>query len=207
MLNLVGDCGSNIEGFVNVHDLVEYSKTFPSVVYKEIFRSACGRMEKVKTLSVRLGVVLLSFWILFVFSEIPAEGKNWKLYHISEKEFYFYDAESVMKTKNVLKVSEKSVVREIKPCNLAEALKEIVELDKGSPLEMTDESRKKAIATRTLQETRRLYEIRCSKKMYRIATGMEYDKEETLIDGILSSSWDSLNPDSIIEKLYKAVCP
>jgi hypothetical protein len=164
-------------------------------------------MEKVKLLSVRLGVIFLSIWVLFVFTDTQAEGKNWKIYHISEKEFYFYDAESVTNTKNVVKVSEKSVVREIKPCNLTEALKEIVELDNRSPLEMTDESRKKAIAARTLQETRRLYEIRCSKKMYRIVTGMEYDKEETLIDGILSSRWDSLDPDSIIGKLFKAVCP
>jgi hypothetical protein len=159
-----------------------------------------------KSLSVRLGVIFLSFWILFVFSDSPAEGKNWKLYHISEEEFYFYDAQSVTKTKNVLKVSEKSVARAIKPCNLPEALKVVGELDNRRPLEMTDELRKKAIATRALQETRRLYEIICSKKIYRIVTRMEYDKEETLIDGVLSSRWDSLKPDSIIEKLYKAVC-
>lgn len=135
-----------------------------------------------------------------------AEGGGWKLYHQSDEEFYFYDVGSITKSTTAVKVSEKSVIRQTKPCNLGEAAREVS--GPGSKdREMTDESRKKAVAALALQETRRLYEIQCQEKMYRIITGMEYDKEETLIDAILSSQWDRIKPDSVVEKLYRAVCP
>jgi hypothetical protein len=166
-----------------------------------------GKGRKVRLFSVKPGVILLGGWIVFVLGCAQSEGKNWKLYHVSDEAFSFFDADSIATSSKVVKVSEKTVIRQIKLCNLTEALKEIVELENTDPTEMTDESRKKAVGTRALQETRRLYEVQCSKKMYRIITGMEYDKEGTLIDGILSSKWDRIRPDSIIEKLYRAVCP
>ena len=159
-----------------------------------------------KAIAVRLEVIVLGFWIFFIFGLAQAAATDWKLYHASEEEFYFYDSQSITKRKGVVKVSEKSVVREIKPCNLTEALKKVVEIEKKSPGEMSAESHKKAVDGLALQVTRRLYEMRCSKKTYRIITGMEYDKEGTLLDGIISSKWDSVPPNSIIEELYKAVC-
>ena len=157
-------------------------------------------------LSVKPTVVFLSCWIIFVFGSSRAEGGGWKLYHQSDEEFYFYDVESITKSTTAVKVSEKSVIRQTKPCNLGEAARRGFRAG-SKDREMTDESRKKAVAALALQETRRLYEIQCQEKMYRIITGMEYDKEETLIDAILSSQWDRIKPDSVVEKLYKAVCP
>lgn len=160
-----------------------------------------------KRLLVKLEVVLLGFCILFIFSYTKAKGEDWKVYYVSDSDFYFYDVDSITKFKEAVKVSEKSVARQIKPYNLTEALKKIVEIENKSLKEMNDESRKKTIETLAAQETIRLYEINCSREMYRIITGMEYDKEETLIDSVISSKWDYVKPDSIIEKLYKAVCP
>ena len=162
--------------------------------------------EKLKLSSVRLKVILLSFWTLFVCGCAQAEGKSWKLYHVSNEEFHFYDVKSITRHKGVVKVSEKSVLRQTKPCNLTEALKEVVELEKKSSGEMSGELRKKTVNNLALQETRRLYEMRCSKRMYRMITGMEYDKEGTLIDGIISSIWEGIKPDSIIEKLFETIC-
>ena len=159
-----------------------------------------------KLLSVKLDVFLLSCCILLVFGSTQAEGGDWKIYCISDYVFYFYDAESITRSKNVVKVSEKSVVRQIKQCNLTEALREIVEIEKTGPGEMSEESRKRALDGLALQETRRLYEISCQEKRYRIITGMEYDREGTLIDGIFSTKWDSVKPGSIIEKLHQAIC-
>ncbi len=142
---------------------------------------------------------------LFIFDYTGAEACGWKLYDTSDEEFYFYDAENIVESKGAIKVSEKSVVRRIKRCNLTEALKEIRESENKSS-GRTAESSEKAVKDMALQETRRLYEIRCSKKTYRIVTGMEYDKEGTLIAGIVSSKWQTIKLNSFIEKLYKAVC-
>jgi hypothetical protein len=129
------------------------------------------------------------------------------LYHTSDEEFYFYDAESIIQSKDVTKVAEKSVVRLIKRHTMKEALKEIREIEKKNLSGKTAESSEKALEAMALQETVRLYEIRCAKKMCRLVSGMEYDKEGTLIDGLLPSQWSCIKPDSVVEKLCKAVCP
>jgi hypothetical protein len=159
-----------------------------------------------KLLSAKLEVVLLSLWILFIFSNTKARGEDWKVYYASDSDFYFYDVQSITKFKEVVKVSEKSVARQIKGYNLTEALKEIGEIEKKSHKEMSDESRKKTIDALAVQEIKSLYEINCPRKMYRMITGMEYDKDGTLMDSVISSKWDTVKPDSIIEKLYHAVC-
>ncbi len=156
---------------------------------------------------VKPWVILLGCWVLFIWDCSRAEGGDWTLYHQTDEAFYFYDVESITKFPTTLKISEKSVVRQTKPCTLAKAVREVSETRNRSPREMTDESCKKAVAALCLQETRRLYEIQCQAKMYRIITGMEYDKEETLIEGILSSKWGRIKPNSSVERLYKAVCP
>ena len=168
----------------------------------------CLRVKTVNPLALRSGVVVfLSCWIVIVFGFVRAEGADWKLYHTSGEEFYFYDAENVIQSKDVTKVSEKSVVRMIKRHTVKEALKEIGEIEKKNLSGRTSGSNEKTLEAMALQETARLYEIRCAKKMCRVVSGMEYDKEGTLIDGILTSQWDCIKPDSVVEKLYKAVCP
>ncbi len=174
--------------------------------FSNLSGSPMGKAERVSSLSSKTAVILLSCWIVLMLDCSRAEGGGWRLYHQSDEEFYFYDIKGITKSATGVKVSEKSVLRQTKPCNLGEAIRESsVSGSKNS--EMTDELHKKAVAVLALQETRRLYEIRCQEKMYRIITGMEYDKEETLIDGILSSKWDRITPDSVVEKLHKAVCP
>ncbi len=159
-----------------------------------------------KPLSAKLEFVLLSFCILSIFSNAKARGEDWKVYYTSDSDFYFYDIDSITKFKEVVKVSEKSVARRIREYNLLEALKEIREIEKRSHREMSDESRKKTIDALAAQEIKRQYELNCPRKMYRMVTGMEFDKDGTLIDSVISTKWDTVKPDSIIEKLYHAVC-
>lgn len=160
-----------------------------------------------KLLSNETGVIVLSIWVLSLLNYINAAAANWKLYCASDENLYYYDAGSITNFKGVsIKVSEKSVAREIKQHSLAQALTEIAGIEKKSGSEISGELRKERINTMALQEIRRLYEIRCPAKMYRIITGMEYDKEETLIDGITCSKWEYVHPHSITEKLYEAVC-
>ena len=153
-----------------------------------------------KILSV---VILAGVFILFISPSLQAEGPDWKLYCASDDVFYLYDARSITKSKGILKVSEKSVVREKKQYNYPETL---MKIEKEGSGKMSDELRKKTIDGLALQVTRRLYEIRCSSKMYRIITGMKYDIEGILIDSATSLKWQSIEPGSIIERLYSEVC-
>jgi len=157
----------------------------------------------VKILSV---VMVTGFLIFFVLAFSQAEGPDWRLYCTSDDVLYSYDARSVTESNGILKVSERSVVRQRKLYNYPQALMKIMEINKEGSGEMSDALRKKTIDALALQATRRLYEIRCSSKRYRLITGMKYDNEGILIDGIISLEWRRINPGSIIEKLYNEVC-
>ena len=153
-----------------------------------------------KILSV---VILAGFFILFILTSSQAQGPNWKLYCTSDDVLYLYDARSITKSKGILKVSEKSVVRETKKYNYPQAVTKIEE--EGTD-KMSDELRKKTVDGLALQVTKRLYEIGCSPKRYRMITGMKYDNEGILIDSVISLKWHSIEPGSIIERLYNEVC-
>ena len=151
-------------------------------------------------------VMITGFLIFFVLAFSRAEGPDWRLYFKSDDALYSYDARSITESNGILKVSERSVFRQIKLYNYPQALKKIMEINKESSGKMSDELRKKMVDDLALQATRRLYEIRCSAKSYRLITGMKYDNEGILIDGIISLEWRRIKPDSIIEKLYNEVC-
>lgn len=148
-------------------------------------------------------VILAGFFTLFILTSSQAQGPDWKLYCTSDNVLYFYDAGSVTKSKGILKVSEKSVVRETKKYNYPQALTKI---EKEGPSNLNETLRKKTVDGLALQVTRRLYEITCSPKRYRMITGMKYDNEGILIDSVTSIKWQNIEPGSIIEKLYNEVC-
>ena len=153
-----------------------------------------------KTLSV---VIFASFIMSFISTSSRAQGPNWKLYCTSDDILYLYDTRSITQSKGILKISEKSVVRKTKPYNYPQALAKI---EKESSGNIDDELRKKAVDGLALQVTRRLYEIRCSSKRYRMITGMKYDNEGILIDSATSLNWQGIEPGSIIERLHHEVC-
>jgi hypothetical protein len=154
----------------------------------------------VKTISA---VFLSSFLLFFVLTSPEALGPDWKLYCLSDDVLYLYDARSITKFKGILKVSEKSVVRKTKQYNYPQAL---LKIEKEGSGKMDDELLKKAVDDLALQVTRRLYEIKCSPKRYRMITGMKYDNEGILIDSATFLNWQKIKPGSVIEKLCNEVC-
>jgi hypothetical protein len=154
----------------------------------------------------RTVVLSLGFCAFILFCPTRAGAEHWKLYHISESHFCFYDVNSVARYKKTVRVSEKWVVRQIKKHNLLEAIKEMDEIDNRSGRVMSDDSYRDRINSLAVQETKRLFEIRCLDRMYRIISGIDCDRQGTVIDGLPSSKWNSVKPDSIMESLYKKVC-
>ncbi len=143
------------------------------------------------------------FIIFFILTSSQAHGPDWKLYCASDDVLHLYDARSITKSKGILRVSEKSVVRKTRQYNYPQALTKI---EKEGSDKMNDELRKKTIDGLALQVTRRLYEINCSPQRYRMITGMKYDNEGILIDSVVSIEWQSIERGSIIERLYHKVC-
>jgi len=154
----------------------------------------------VKILSI---VILASSFIPSILASSQAEGPDWKLYCTADDVLYLYDTKSITKSKGNLKVSEKSVVRKKKQYNYPQALTKIEKEGSGKK---DDELHRKMVDGLALQVTRRLYEISCSPKRYRMITGMKYDNEGILIDSVTSLNWHSIKPGSIIERLYNEVC-
>ncbi len=147
--------------------------------------------------------ILASFFISSILTSSQAEGPDWKLYSTVDDVLYLYDTRSITKSKDIIRVSEKSVVRKKKPYNYPQALMKIEQEGSGK---MNDELRRQMVDGLALQVTRRLYEIRCSPKRYRVITGMKYDHEGILIDSATSLNWHSIEPGSIIERLSNEVC-
>jgi hypothetical protein len=148
----------------------------------------------------------LAHGYLLVLGCSQAKATDWKLYCVSDEALYFYLANRVTMSKGIPRVSEKSVVRQIRQYDSPQARKETTELVNKSPGELDDEQRKKTVDVLALQVTRRLYEIRCKSKMYRLTIEMKYNREEALIDGVASSKRENIKPRSTIEKLHNAVC-
>jgi hypothetical protein len=52
-----------------------------------------------------------------------------------------------------------------------------------------------------------LYELNCLDKVYRLISGIDYDRENRMLAEMAISSWKPIYPDSLIETLLPAVCP
>jgi hypothetical protein len=51
-----------------------------------------------------------------------------------------------------------------------------------------------------------LYELHCSDQVYRLVSGIDYDRENRMVAEMGLSSWKPIYPDSLIETLLPALC-
>ena len=52
-----------------------------------------------------------------------------------------------------------------------------------------------------------LYELNCQDKVYRLISGIDYNRENRMLAEMPLSKWKPVYPDSLIETLQQAVCP
>lgn len=51
-----------------------------------------------------------------------------------------------------------------------------------------------------------MYELNCNDKVYRLISGIDYDREKRMLAEMTLSHWKPIYPDSLIETLHQAVC-
>ena len=139
---------------------------------------------QMKSLLGKLGVVLIG---LVIFSYTEVWGADWKLYNSGEECLGYYDAQSITRpSKNIVRFWTKSVWTE-----------------KGVLSWVKDSGKK----YENLSHTIYLQEINCAEKKIRRLSVTQYGHKGSVIDIIDSPSyWIFINPESMMEILYKEVC-
>jgi hypothetical protein len=139
-----------------------------------------------KSLSVKLGVILAVIG-LAIFGYTEVWGEDWKLYSDTEMELWFFDASSITQpSKNIVRVWVK------------------MDLTEKGVLDAVEKLGKKY---ENLKHSIILWEINCAEKKQRRLSATNYDHKGSEINSIsFHSQWRFINPESMIESLYKEVC-
>ena len=137
-----------------------------------------------KSLSVKLGVILIGF-IIFGYAEVW--GEDWKFYTKGLYGDYFYDAEGITRpSKDIVRVWVK------------------VEYSEMGAFQMIRELGKEY---KNINYAKVLHEINCSDKTMRDLSLDDYSKEGKIIFSTSSEDkWDYIVQGSAAEALYEAVC-
>lgn len=137
-----------------------------------------------KSLLIWLGPMVIGLMIL---GNVEVQRSNWKLY--SETDFFssYYDTETVYHfSKNIVKVWVKEVNTEKGIIDMVNHL--------GEKYKDCDHIKK-------------LYEVDCAEKKFRILSSDAYSKAgEIIISDDYPSEWKSIIPKSEGEALHKTVC-
>ncbi len=148
------------------------------------------RGDQMKSLSVKLGAILIG---VFIISCGEAWPEDWTYYGRTEKSLCFYDAKSLTHpSENIVEVLEKEEFT-----------------NKGVNF-MAEEMGKKY---ENLSHLITLWEINCGDKKFRFLSLTYYSKEKTVISSRrvvyssqFSEEWSPFITHSLGERLYQAVC-
>jgi hypothetical protein len=135
---------------------------------------------------------LLAGGMFFTLAD-PAPGADWKI--CSENEFLslYFDSTRVTRTEDTtVKVWVRYVPKGKKG---REFWAQIRNLDK-IPLKQFQHYASSVV----------LYELHCNDKVYRLISGIDYDREKRMLAEMTLSPWKPIYPDSLIETLHQAVC-
>ena len=140
--------------------------------------------DQMKSLSIKLGVVLIGF-LIFGYAEVW--GADWKSFGKNEYYAGFYDAQSITRpSKNIVRVSMRLDCKETGVMDMVRRL--------GKKYE-------------NVSHLIHLVEINCEEKKIHRLSGTVYDNKGEVISSFNSpSEWRLIAPESIGENLYKEVC-
>ncbi len=138
-------------------------------------------------LSVKLAVILAILIMNFAYME--AWGADWKKFYESDIGEYFYDAQNIDRpTRDIVMVYEKCVLTQKGVRGWVQRL--------GNSFN-------------NLSYTISLSELNCADKRWRWLAMNFYSNEGKILKSVAAdtlSEWDLINPESLVEPLYEAVC-
>jgi len=146
----------------------------------------------------RYSVLTLSLVLLILISVNPAAGADidWKFFSESNTNRWYYDTKSVTPSnKNLIKVWAKGLTKDQK------GIDEKIKLLKKFGGE--------TMGYENYSYTLNLFEIDCENKKNRILSVKDYDKKGNGLQTVTieNYSWDYVAPGTIIDNLFKEICP
>jgi hypothetical protein len=137
--------------------------------------------------------VFYFLWAGWLLVSVPAWGSDWKLGAENEFLSLYFDAARLSRGENdTVKVWVRYVPKGKKG---REFWAHIRNLDKV-PLKQFQHYGSSVV----------LYELHCNDKVYRLVSGIDYDREKRMLAEMSLSSWKPIYPDSLIETLLPALC-
>ena len=146
----------------------------------------------------RYSVLTLSLVLLILISVNPAAGADidWKFFSESNTNRWYYDTKSVTPSnKNLIKVWAKGLTKDQK------GIDEKIKLLKKFGGE--------TMGYENYSYTLNLFELDCENKKNRILSVKDYDKKGNGLQTVTieNYSWDYIAPGTIIDNLFKEICP
>ncbi len=138
-----------------------------------------------KSLSVKLGVILVG---LFILTYAEVWGADWKSYGRNDFGEYYYDAESVNHLpNNIVSVWTKEI---------------------SSQKSIVDMVNRLGIVYSDLGYINTLWKVYCVGRKFRAVEEVCYSKSNSFIDSpnVSEAEWKFIIPDSMLEVLSKVVC-
>jgi len=172
-----------------------------------------------KSISVKLGVILLIIGLIF--GHVEVWGVDWCHYGTSDMGQFYYDKDSLTyRPEGVVRVWE----RVIKDEDLKKAFEEKKEatqkfiegkvsgrkaVSKEESKKLYEEWQKEFLRDLVIPEKRMLIELKCGENMFRLISGVEVDEKGNAKKGFAASQlgWLQIAPEAPTVELYHLVCP
>jgi hypothetical protein len=168
-------------------------------------------MVKNKLLSLKLGPILVGYFVFLHLGCFMAFGADWYFFGESEEFNFYYDTESAKyPSKGIIRIWVKSVVKE----NIHESGKDQSSRESGSIVfddKKLIEKMREIVDAASPKVVKQLIEISCKDQQYRVITETKYNKKGEVINSVTIADkqleWEYIIPETLIEGLYKIICP
>jgi hypothetical protein len=145
-----------------------------------------------KSLSVRVGVALFVIG-LTIFTYAGVWGEDWKSFGTTWQGDLYYDVKSITRpSKDIVRVWTKLITNETGKV----AFRSLIEFSRRSPLDAKIE----------ITHNLRLIEYNCIERQSRVLKNDYYSENFILYSEKDIGKWDYVSPESLEEKLLRAVC-
>jgi hypothetical protein len=126
----------------------------------------------------------------------PTPSNEWQLIAVTKADLIYYKPSSIVRARGTVKAWTKDVPSP-----------STIESKRSEKAKLEPDNRKSFIIATTYTYSLHLIEVRCESKEFRIASVIDYDKDNSVLTSDDDpSEWSNIAPDSIVNNLFKKIC-